>query len=346
MTRAIVTLAVLAALLFGALRLLGNDEPQEQVAFVRLVDEERARALQIAGVSVHYAASDESYLYVYRGGLWRCATAFGALALTQRIEQLTSDLVDAVGEVRSADPRRGPAFGLGDGSCITVSLHGARLGGAADGDVLMSFELGHSLPGLAEGRSFVRLAGAPQIFEIQHAPRHLLERRGKSPMPPMLDERLLAGEWPQRGGGLSRAFLDYADGRSLVLQSSEQATPGLARHWTVSDGAAQGRVLDYRIAGWQAFLYRAPYAGFSDPAKASQRGLAKPRATLTLIQVDADPIELSVGELTASGAAFVLNNKTGQLCLLEPEVVSLLLPSMEGLCEPKLRNPWEAWLPR
>lgn len=350
MKRAAVSLSVLVLLLFAWTRSLAERVPSAE-GFVQLVDDERKAQLEVAGVSVEFVGTKERYLYVMTGGVWRCTSAFGALAISQHIEEFSTELLEAVGQPRSADPARAADYGFGDDTRISVRFHGPGLGEEQAEDVVLGFDLGRSLAGTGGGRSWVRLHGNDMIYEIQFDPRARLSRSGKSPLPPLLDERLLAGEWPPRGGGLTRVFLDYSDGRSLQLDSELHEAPGLPREewpreWNATAGTARARCMPFRMAGWQAFLYRAPYAGFSDPAAAERRGLDEPQATLTLLQVDADPITLVVGRAAPSGAVFVLNEKTGLLCLLESQVAELLLPSIEQLCEPAGGNPWESWLPR
>lgn len=351
MRRAAMTLLTLV-LALGGLRWWSAEETTEPLlGYQPLIDSERLAELEIAGVSVEYPALEQRFLYALSGGVWRCVDAHGALALGNRIEELTEGLGSAVGELRSEDPLRAGAYGLDPERRITLRLHGPRLGSDPLQDELMRFDVGSALPGTGGGRAWVRLGGTERVLEICYDPREWLERESASALPPLLDERLLAGEWPPRGGGLRRVFLDRSDGSSLQLESEVDQVAGLPpeewpRRWQASEGEARSRCLPFRIAGWQAFLYRAPYAGLSDPAVAERRGLDEVRATLTLIQVDGDPITLEVGRPAPSGATFVRNQKTGQLCLLESEVAALLVPTLRQLCEPEGGNPWESYLPR
>jgi hypothetical protein len=324
---------------------------EPSLGYEPLIEAERLGELEVAGFSVEYPALEQRFLFALQGGVWRCIDAHGALALGNRIEELTRELGGAIGELRSVDASRAGAYGLDSEDRITLRLHGPLLGTDAGQDERLRVEVGSAFPGTGSRRSWVRVDGSDRILEIPYDPRVWLERESASALPPLLDERLLAGEWPPRGGGLRRVFLDRADGSSLQLDSEVEEVAGLPREewprrWQAAEGEARSRCLPFRIAGWQAFLYRAPYVGLSDPAVAERRGLDEIRATLTLIQVDGDPITLEVGRPAPSGATFVRNQKTGQLCLLEPEVAALLVPTLGQLCEPEGGNPWESYLPR
>ena len=351
MKRAIPTLALLVASLAAARWATQRPTEEALVGYEQLIAPERLVSLEVAGLSVEYPALDQRFLYTLSGGVWRCVDAHGALALGHRIEELTRELGGAVGELRSTEAARAAAYGLDDARRITLRLHGPRLGTDPGQDELFRLDVGSALPGTGSRRSWVRVGGTERILEIPYDPRTWLERESPGALPPLLDERLLAGEWPARGGGLRRVFLDRLDGSSLQLESEVEEVAGLSREewprrWQASEGDARSRCLPFRIAGWQAFLYRAAYSGLSDPAAAERRGLDEVRATLTLIQVEGDPITLEVGRPAPSGATFVRNGKTGQLCLLEPEVAALLVPTLAQLCEVEGGNPWESYLPR
>ncbi|MCB9914333.1 MAG: hypothetical protein H6828_04165 [Planctomycetes bacterium] len=350
MTRWLVGLALVTALLALALRGAAPREVASAAPFARLVTADEAAALSIAGLSLEDGASGERFVYAQEGGVWRCVSAYGALGLASRIEELAGEVLDARGPWRADDPARDAAFGLAPDQRLVVRLHGARMFEDPGGDVLLAVELGASLPGVGGGRAFARRAGTRAVLEIDHDPRRLVARSAGD-LPPLLDARLLAGEFPARGAGLARAFVDLAGGEALVLRSEVREVPGLERaewprEWTVSAGEARATCLPYRIAGWQAFLYRVEWRGLSDPEAAPRRGLAEPRATLTLAQVDGDPIVLQVGQPAPSGGCFVLNEKTGQLGYLGPEEAALVVPTLVELCDPGRANPWERWLPR
>lgn len=342
----------LALGLWAAARALESSRREiEATDYLRpLVAPEARPQLSVAGITLTGLGPAEEFVYAREDGLWRCPTVFGALALQPEIEALVRELTSAWGEV-VAEAERAPAFGFESERPLRVRLHGEGMSSDPARDLLLEVELGASLPGLGAGRGFARLAGSRNLLELDQNPRARLVPGEERRLPPLLDERLLAGEWPERGAGLARAFLDFADGRSIDVQSrvaGASPEPGAPppREWIAAEGEARARCLPFRIGAWQSFLYHVPYRGLSDPALAERRGLDRPQATLTLIQIDGAPIELVVGRPAPSGATFVLNRKTKLLCLLDAAEVELLLATVDMLCSTERANPWEAWLPR
>lgn len=353
MRRALVLATILCAVSWGALRALrdsGEGARASDHLRALVAPEERARlsvaALSISGLGEH----EQDLVYAQREGVWRCESVFGALALTPAIEALVDDLTGAWGE-RVAGAPRAAAFGFDPERPLVVRLFAPSATGSASGEPLLELELGASLPGLGRGRGFARLVGSEQLLEIDRNPRARLAGDPQRRLPPLLDERLLAGEWPERGAGISRAFIDFADGRALDVQSrvaGASPQPGVPppREWMVVEGEARARCLPFRIGAWQSYLYHLTYRGLADPTLAARRGLDEPVATLTLIQIAGEPIELVVGRSAPSGATFVLNKKTNLLCLVDRAEVELLLATVEMLCSTDRENPWEEWLPK
>jgi hypothetical protein len=341
-TLACVGLWAAALALRGATETRGADEHLRALVAPSQRAEFRVAALSISGVS----SEEEQLLYVQLDDQWRCESAYGAICLTSQVEALVDDLAGAWGEP-VADSSRAAAFGIGLERPLIVRLFGSDPEAAP----LLEVELGASLPGLGEGRGFARLAGSEELLELDCNPRTRLVSEQERRLPPLLDERLLAGEWPSRGAGISRAFIDHTDGRSLDVQSRVTGAPlepgaPAPREWMALEGETRARCLPYRIGAWQSYLYHLAYRGLSDPTAANRRGLDQPQATLTLIQIDSEPIELLIGRSAPSGATFVLNKKTNLLCLLDREEVDLLLATVEMLCSMDRENPWEEWLPR
>lgn len=316
-----------------------------------LVTEAQQTDLRVAGITIEGLDQGERFVYVRQADRWVCPTVYGALALSQKIDTLLSGLIESWAQ-EVAPSEAADAYGINEGHPLRVLLHGERMADDPNFDVLLEWQIGRSLPGLGVGRSFVRTGETGPILEINTDARLLIvsadpERR----LPPLLDERLLAGEWPQLGEGIERAFIDYADGRAIEVKSRvlgpapspDQPPP---REWIAVEGERTARCLPYRIGGWQSFLYKVPYRGLSDPAAAERRGLDEPVAKITLVQVEGESIELTVGRSADSGATFVMNHRTGMLCLLQAQDVVLLLADVEQLCSTEVSNPWEDWLPR
>lgn len=352
MTRALVLCALLGAVLFGLRRAVTPAPPPVAGELLRqLVPEAERDELRIAGISIEGLPQGERFVYTLQDGAWRCSTVYDAVALTNELEALVGELVAAWGQV-VAQGESAADYGIGTETTLRVRLHGPDFASDPERDVRLDVELGASLPGLGEGRGFLRVTGTDEVFEIDHNPRaRLVSDDPDRKLPPMLDERLLAGEFPSLGEGIERAFIDYADGRSIEV-TSRVLGPAPApdrpppREWIAIEGDRTARCLPYRIGGWQSFLYRVEYIGLSDPAAAARRGLDAPVATITLLQVDRSPVKLVIGRPAPNGATFVLNEATGQLCLLGSAEVPLLLAGVDGLCSTEIANPWETWLPR
>ncbi len=316
-----------------------------------IVSLDRRAELSITGITIEGLPQGERFVFVRKRSTWTCPTVYGALASDLEIDAFLGELILAWGE-RVAGPQRKAAYGFDASSPLRVRLHGPGMSSDADRDVLLEVDLGKSLPGLGEGRGYLSPVNSQELYEIDQNPRKRLQRADdKKLLPPLLDERLLAGEWPRLGEGIERAFIDWSDGRSLEVRSRvlgpapDRNTPA-PREWVAMDGDNTARILPYRIGGWQSLLYRVKYEGLADPALAERRGLDEPQATITLVQVGGDAIELVIGRSAPSGQAFVLNRKTNMLCLLAAADLELLVPTVQGLCSVDMANPWEAWLPK
>jgi|GEM_PF-1992545 len=346
--RSLLVAAGACALLWGVERGLASRAPISSAArhFAPLVESPPSA---VTAFRLHPPGEAGAHLYRLEAGVWRVPTAFGAPALEPEVGALLADLLEARGQ-EVARPERGSAYGLAREERWVVELFGpgTELDAEAAG---LRLELGRSLPGVGGGRGFARRGADGPVLELDRDPRARLLLPEGERLPPLLDQRLLAGEWPARGQGIERAFVDHADGRALELSSEllgPAPGPGMPapRRWFAREGERRSPCLPFRVAAWQAFLYRLPYRGLTDPTAAERRGLDRPVAKLTLLQLDSEPVELVVGRSAETGATFVLNSKTGLLCLVDRAEAELLLASLEGLCSSEIENPWEAWLPR
>lgn len=338
----------LAAALFAFERSAPRAQAPEP-AIERIVPRVEAQDWKVAALTLAIAGKPE-LVYLQRGGAWRCASAFGAVALASEVEAVAGGIVEAIGELRTDDPARQLEYGFGAADTLRVALHGPGFAKQADRDELVALEIGRALPGVGGGRSFVRRSGTSAVLEIQRDPRALLH--SKDGLPPLLDRRVLAGEWPQAGEGVARAFVDFEGGRSIELvvrrTPREKLLPGQApEEWIAIEGGEESVCLPYRVAAWQSFLFHVGYLGFADPREAPRLGLeGEPRARVSLFLTRGDPIELAVGRPNANRQSFVANRKTGMLCLVAPEHAPLFAPTVDMLCETSMPNPWEEWLSR
>ncbi len=291
----------------------------------------------VALVGVEWPAADERHLYGFDGERWRCRTAVDAVASSEGLAALIADLCEATGTRRVVPAARAAAYGIDD-AAPRVTLFGARWNEREDRDALATIVLGDEVEGR---RSYVALAGTGEVWEVDRLPARRLEREDGDRLPPLLDRRLLAGERPTEGGGFTRAFLDFADGRSWELA---RVGPRDTYQWELrAPGAAAVPVLPYRIAGWQSFVYRTPYAGFASPADAARLGLESPWLTITLVD-ERGSIELRVAEPAGNQPLAVANARSRMIVLLSPDATDLLVPETADFVDRTRPNPWESWL--
>lgn len=291
----------------------------------------------VAGVGVEFPESGERFLYLREDGQWRCINASRAIALDGALDGLVADLVAASGMSREVADDRLPAYGFTP-NAPRVTLFGADLQSREDRDELIRITLGIELEGR---RSYVKIDGTNPVHEIDSLPAQRFAREEGDRLPPMLDRRMLAGEWPDATGGFTRAFLDFADGRSLELARVGDAN---TYAWQLRAPDAEPlSVLPYRVAGWQSFLYRTPYAGFAAPTEAPRVGLDAVWLRITLADANNTTV-LEVAEPHAERPLAVHNSRNGMLVLLAPEHAALLVPTEGDLLDRGRANRWEAWL--
>lgn len=327
-------LAALLALVVGLGRRL--PDPSARIGEAHLVALHGGeRPLQVSALVVD-PPGPESFRYAFSGGQWRCVSALSAPAHAGEIGELVLGLANARGLERAFTAAELERAALDPLAAIRVTLL------RSDGVELLSLDVGAHLPGPAGGRAYVRRVGELRALEIDAAPRPLVDR-GVGSLPPLLDQRVLAGTPLDPRRGVRRVFLDQAAGGSLELVPDPSAPGEFA--WTLLvDGAPSADPpLPFRVAGWLAFLVRVPYEGFAAPARAAELGLAEP-TLLTLVPPDAPPIVLEVGAPTDRPLAPVLNRTSALLLLVRPEHRALFTPSAAMLTDPSLANPWESWL--
>jgi len=315
----------------------GTDDPASVVAAGSIGRLTELTPDDIAGVGLEFPATGERFLYVRDAGQWRCINASRAVALDGALDGLVADLVSAGEMSREVADDRLEAYGF-TSAAPRVTLFGTDLNAREDRDELIGFTLGSELEGR---RSYVRIEGADPVHEIDSLPEQRFARDAGDRLPPMLDRRMLAGEWPDPTGGFTRAFLDFEDGRSMEL--ARVGDPNTYNWQLRTPDAEPLPVLPYRIAGWQSFVYRAPYAGFAAPSEAPRVGLETVWLTITLID-PTDSIVLEVGTPVADRPLAVRNTKTGMLVLLAPENAALLVPTEGDLLDRSRANRWESWL--
>lgn len=331
------TLALSSVLIIGCSSSDEDNGRTEAASEIRRIV--KLQSTEVAAVGLDFPHTDERFLYVHENGQWRCVNASGAIALGEALNGLVTDLTAATGLARDVRPERLAAYGFDDNS-PRITLFGVDWRTKDDRDELALFTLGDEVEGR---RSYLRTEGEQRVFEIDQLPARRFARTADDRLPPMLDRRMLAGEWPNPSGGFTRAFIDFTDGRSMEL-ARDASSRTYAWEWRKPD-AQPLQVLPYRIAGWQSYVYRAPYIGFAASTEADRLGLGPEAVWLRITLVDDDEsIALEVAEPSASRPLAVRNSKTGMIVLLAPGSEELLVPSDGDLLDRGRVNRWESWL--
>ena len=327
---------MLSGLLAGLLLLERSQAPVAADAHEThrpLVTEAERESLELAGLALTKAG--ERHEYRKSGGVWRCVTAFGAVANPRQITDLTVALLTHPAALRAPLSTEDSVTAFGFDTATRVEF----LRSDPDAGSLI-FDLGSSVtsPG---GRSiFIRRAGLDGVWELDALPLRPLTRERSPGFPPLLDRRLTAGCTLDPARGITRAFIDFHASASLELRPRE--LDGELR-WSLADGTKEHMVLPYRFAGWLSFLQRAPYAGFTNPQADADRGLEPPAARVTLFPPEKAPIELVLGR-EVDGEVYLQNRTSGMLLLLRPDTAGLIAPGVPALSDASIANPWEAWL--
>jgi len=330
------TVALLAALLGGLLFIERSAEPATADAeeahrpLVDLVDQE---SLEPTGIVL--SIDGNRHEYRLDAGTWRCMTAYGAVAHPRQIADLIRALLTRTAAWRAPSTSEGTGTGFGLDAPIRVELFRNEAAGAS-----LVFLLGDFVRSPNGSSVFVRREGVDGVWELNAEHLEPLSGRESAGLPPLLDRRLTAGCILDPSRGIGRAFIDFEGGASLELRPEEDG--GVLR-WVLSDGTTPSAILPFRFAGWLSFLQRAPYAGFTNPRGAAQRGLEPPAARVTLFPPDAPPIELLLGR-EVNGEVYLQNRTSGMLLLLPPDSSHLVAPDARAMTVSDGANPWEPWL--
>jgi hypothetical protein len=331
-----VLLAALLALSLALERLLAGRAPatprEERLLALRSTDE----PLGIAALTVAFPGA-APFRYVRTGGVWRCSTALDAPAHAEEIAELATGLANAHGMPRPLAGAELARAALDPAAAIRVALFGST------GAELLVLDIGAPLPGPGPGRTFVRRPGDPYALEIDAAPRRLLERPQGSALPPLLDQRVLAGTPLDPRRGLRRLYLERPDGTSLELLADPASAPQPA--WILlEDGEPSAApALTLRVAAYLAFLSRVPYAGFTTQERAESMGL-EGAARLTLEPQGAPAILLEISPPSTRPLLAVLNHTSRLTLLVTPAHGPLFTPAAALLNDPATPDPWESWL--
>jgi hypothetical protein len=330
------TVVSLAALLAGLLFIEHAAQPASTDASQThrpLLTQAEQENLQLTGLAI--TIDGKHHEYRRTSGTWRCLTAYGAIAHPRRIADLTRALLTSPAARRAPATANSNASSFGFENPIRIEFLRDKPAAAP-----LVFLLGASIDAPNGASIFVRREGLNGIWELDAEHLTILSARQNNGLPPLLDQRLTAGCLLDPTRGITRAFIDHESGASLELQP--ESSNGTTR-WILTQGTVRTELIPYRFAGWLKYLQRAPYAGFTNPRSAEERGLEPPAARVTLFPSDAPPIELILGR-EVDGQVYVHNRTSGMLLLLPPNAPALIAPEARALTSAEGENPWEAWL--
>ncbi len=332
-------------------RTLAQSEPEKLGSenarpISRLVPEERASEITVAAIKIREPNTGANWLFVRSRGIWRCATAFGAVCDANLISELLNNFTEARGVLRTRDESRAEEYGFGDKDRYEVSFHGAGVMSDPDEDRLLAYEVGHALPGARHGRSFVRRVGEPDVYEIDRNSRELLTRAERSSLPPLLDRRLLGGPWEGRPLGFARITVTSPERETVIeyadLGPDEIGPDGATWTWRVHEGETRGDANPYIGLGFTAFLLHSTYSGFANPKDSRELGLLPAAARVKLEPVSGEAIDLVVGKPSPEGVSYLLHEQHRMLMQIDAETARLIAPNASMLLDQP--NPWELWL--
>ena len=165
----------------------------------------------------------------------------------------------------------------------------------------------------------------------------------------MLDERLVPGAWPGKGGAFRHVRIEGSHGViSLVRRDLDPATvqPGAADwEWLIQSAEHETQPCSLtRVETFCAFLMVVGYIGLDDPARASEL-VGDPRITVLAMPLDGEPVELFVGDdAPRVRGSFCLNRGDRLLAVAADAVVRALDPDPQLFFDAGGPDPWSPFL--
>ena len=348
MTRPILLLAALLALLLGADRFLARRERarrERDPAIERLVAPERSQGATIAAITVGGGAGE--LVYARKKGVWRSREAHGAVCSDDAVREFLAAFLEARGVARAEESRDAAAYGFESPDSLTVAFHGPRFVEAPDRDVLFAFEVGRTFAEGPRGRAFVREKGAQRILEIDRDPRRLLQTPLASLLPPLVDTRLLAGCLGDGFRGFSEFKIETAGGASVRVAVDEAARAGGADEsttWFLDRGRGREAFPGWRVGGYIGLWLRGRCDETESPSRAAEHGLDPPAAIVHLAPEGSEPIEIWISAADDRRRVRAWNRNTNVVMVVPELWQTLLAPSPEMFLDASRPNPWEEWL--
>jgi hypothetical protein len=349
MTKRLLLMGLLVAVLVAADRALQSAQAARRAESLRIA----SFAGDLAGSSDALAAvriesgAGESWLFGRKQGQWRCLSWRGAVADGDAVLALVSAVTDAVGVPLSERPANPAEFGLDLPTMFTISLHGPKVAPLDPGqDRLLAVDIGAPLA--AGAGCFARRHGESSVWSIDTSPAAGLARAPGERIPPLVDRQLVPAAWPGLPLRVQRLRVEIAglppyelslEAREVSREEFLAGKPPF-KWYLVTDGVAQD-CAELLAVYFANHVVEARWTGLADPALADHIGLDRPRAKLTLMSGEAEPLELILGARLPGNVPAVWVPLTGQLCELRPDDEALLFPPVEAFAPDAQTNPWD-----
>ena len=346
MSRPLLVLAAIAALLLGADKLLSARAPSSShaPALVHVSDLMTKDDKVVAGLSLDLEGGAQRLLYARSRGMWRCLSAWGAPCDGPRVEALVLGLIGAHGVVLDASDASRPRFGLDGAQTVEIALHGKALLEDPKGDEVLRARFA------AADSPFAMLSARPGVLELDFWPGAAVSPAGPG-LPPLLETRIAPGVFPLPGKRVDHMFVQRANGPSYELarrtrepsQEPDPTDPGAALgwEWWLIEGERQVLMGPLRGEAYVTWIPRAPYIALADPASAAERGFDAPSAKLTLVPDEGPPLEIELGAVLPEGGMWVRAPATPLLSRIDARTAAMILPDLIDLTDDTRDNVWD-----
>jgi hypothetical protein len=296
----------------------------------------------------------QSFFYAHRQGIWRCLSAYGAVASSTQIQSLIQKVLAARGvvQVRETDSTTDVrSFGLDASHRLRLAFCGPGVRTVPGGDVIFALDIGDRVPGA--GGTYARAVDGSGVWALDTDFREELGWNSRSSLPPLVDRRLIPEAWPGTQAGLRRVVIERKGKAELRLErrdkerSEAEQRAGLPPwDWIIQEGDSEKTGNVRKASLYSMFLLQAPCAGLLDPKQGNEGGVDDPQVVMALESVAGDTLRLQLGGATKDGNTIVASTFSPNLFEVAPEIVALLVPEPGVLLNGDAESPWESWLVR
>lgn len=371
MPRTLIVLAVVLSGLVGidlALTASAKRARRESLSIGRLVSSEQSERLKGNIAAIELRNGEDRWVFGQSFGTWRCHDHYRAIASSEALEQVVTQLFDAEGIIQSDDPAHAGDYGFSPGSTWHLVLHGRRAFQEREGRVefvgepLFQVDVGRSIEG--QDGCYARLAGRDAVWAVDTNPRALLEPEGSAYRPPLLDPALVPAVWPGTDRRVQQIEIETASSSAMTVGLVPKALTDQERAQGVADvewglvrsgmriQQANPGILNYYaafvlIAPWAAVIGYVGDLSTAEPELLETFGLDRPSGRLTITAPDGQgSCVLVFGAPAQQGIRAVWNSATGQITGVTGEIAQMLLPPETWLTTDSQGNPWEEYFRR